>query len=460
MTVVNGGTHARNVILFIGDGMGLSTITAARILDGQNKKLPGGGEENRLSFEAFPATALAKTYNIDLQVPESAGAMTAMMTGRKTRGASVGVDEGLSRGQCDPTHLHRLASLVEQAKDAGLAAGVVTTSRITLAVPAAVYAHASDRDWEVDSRVPQAARNAGCRDIAEQLVRFDHHGGLDVALGGGRLAFMPSSQSDPEQPERRGVRLDGDDLISQWRARNPSGRYVWTAAQLRDAVGPAAGPILGLFAPDSMAALGDAHAAGQPSLTDMTLAAITLLARKPQGYVLVVDDGGIDEAHHRGEAAEALRHTIELSEAVAVAAKAVSDDTLIVVTADHGHTLTIGGYPRRGNPILGLVVGQDGSPQLDVKGRPFTTLAYANGPGRQSDTAEGANPSVSLSDAEVAAPTYAQAAATPLSAETHSGEDVPVYARGPGAQWVHGTFEQNVLYGIMRAALGFGGPRP
>jgi alkaline phosphatase len=164
--------------------------------------------------------------------------------------------------------------------------------------------------------------------------------------------------------------------------------------------------------------------------------------------VLVVDAGGIDEAHHLGNAARALTHTVELSDAVAAAARNAGDDTLIVVTADHGHTLTLGGYPKRGAPILGLAVGAGGAPLLDGRGRPYTSLAYANGPGAVDPSRP------PLTDADVAVPTYAQAAATPLSAETHSGEDVPVYARGPGAQWIHGTFEQNVLYWIMHAALG------
>lgn len=278
------------------------------------------------------AKAPAHARNVILFVAD-AGAMTAMMTGAATRETSIGVDASLARGQCDPSPAHRLASVVEQAKDAGLAAGVVTTARITLPVPASAYAHISDRDWEVDSRMPEAALAAGCRDIARQLIEFDHHGGLDVALGGGRLAFMPAYQADPAQPERHGVRGDGVDLIARWRSRNPPGRYVWTGPQLADAAAHDTGPLLGLFAPDGMAP-GDPAAADQPSLTDMTLAAIAVLAKRPGGYVLVVHEGGIREARYRGDAAEALRRTNALSDAAAAAAKAATGDTLIVVAAD------------------------------------------------------------------------------------------------------------------------------
>lgn len=279
------------------------------------------------------AKAAARTRNVILFVGDT-DAMTAMMTGATTREASIGVDASLERGQCDPSPAHRLASLVEQAKDAGLAAGIVTTARITSAVPAAVYAHVSDRDWEIDSRMPEAPLAAGCQDIARQLVAVDHRGGRDVVLGGGRLAFMRPDQVDPLQPDRHGVRADGVDLIARWQSQNPTGRYVWTAPQLGAVAGQAAGPLLGLFAPDGMAAPGGPAAVEQPSLSDMTLAAIAVLAKRPGGYVLVVDQGGLREARDRGDTAAALRLTAALSDAAATATKAASTDTLIVVAPD------------------------------------------------------------------------------------------------------------------------------
>src|SRR5262249_30226921 len=125
--------RARALILFVGDGMGVSTVTAARILAGQQGG--GDGEENVLSFEAFPATALIKTYNTDRQNPESAGSMTAIIGGVKTRGASVGVDQVPLQGQCAEAGGHWVKSLLEQAKDAGYAAGLVANMRVTHAVP-------------------------------------------------------------------------------------------------------------------------------------------------------------------------------------------------------------------------------------------------------------------------------------------------------------------------------------
>ena len=121
-------------------------------------------------------------------------------------------------------------------------------------------------------------------------------------------------------------------------------------------------------------------------------------------------------------------------------------DTLILVTADHSHTLTIGGYPRRGNPILGTVVTATGETMKDTSGRPFTTLAYANGGGYRAEIED-------LTDVDTEASNYRQAAAVPLDLETHGGEDVAAYARGPNADKLRGVIEQNALYAILRDSL-------
>jgi alkaline phosphatase len=241
-----------------------------------------------------------------------------MMTGVKIAPWMIGVT-GLSQGQCAPSPAHKLATLIEQAKDAGRAAGVATTDRITRPLAAAAYAHVSDTDWEVDTRMPAEALTSGCQDIARQLILFDHHGGLDVALGGGRLAFLRSEQVDPDQRERHGVRGDGDDLIVRWGRRNPLGHYVWTATELTKAASGSPGYLLGLFAPDAMTQDGSEANAGQPSLADMTRVAISVLGKSPKGYVLVVASEG-----------EAER------DAAAAAAKVADNRTLVVVATIRG----------------------------------------------------------------------------------------------------------------------------
>jgi len=465
--------HARNVILFIGDGMGIATVTAARILDGQQHG--GAGEDNVLSFERFPSTALSKTYSIDMQVAESAGTMTAMMSGRKTHGAVIGEGPAVTPNRCEGAAAAATPSLLEQAEDRGLATGVVTTTRITHATPAATYAHSANRNWEADVMLPQEAQANGCRDIARQLAEFDHGDGIDVILGGGRAYLMPRDAADPEYPEHNGLRADGTNLIDKWVDARPSRRYAWNEAQFsKVAVAPDL-QLLGLFEPDHMhfSADRDTDPGKEPSLAEMTSKAIEILRQNPHGYFLMVEGGRIDHGHHAGNAFRALTDTIAFAEAVATADRLTeADDTLIVVTADHSHTLFMAGYAARGTPILGKARNPDGSLQTDATGLPYTTLGYANGPGsalksdsqpagvkrfphfsKRFDSAAVAR--VDLTDIDTDAPDYLQEAMVPMSSETHGGEDVPVYARGPGAAAVHGVIEQNQIYAIMRNAFGW-----
>ena len=143
-----GRGQAKNIILFVGDGMGVSTVTAARILEGQQKG--GQGEENLLSFERFPYTALAKTYNTNQQTPDSAGTMTAMMSGIKTKAGLIGVDATVTRGDCATLEGAQIATFLEEAEQEGLSTGIISTARITHATPAATYAHSVDRNYEDD----------------------------------------------------------------------------------------------------------------------------------------------------------------------------------------------------------------------------------------------------------------------------------------------------------------------
>jgi len=471
--------RAKNAVLMIGDGMGLSTVTAARILEGQQRGEPG--ESNSLSFERLPYLALSKTYNTNQQVPDSAGTMTAMVTGTKTIAGSLSVDPSVDRGEFGAAMAHRLETLFEQAEARGLATGVVTTTTVTHATPAACYAHSPERDWESDADLPEAARAAGFPDIARQLVEFGAGDGLEVVLGGGRNRFRRTDQVDPEYPEQRGKRLDGRDLTAEWVARRPGAAYVWNDVQL-SAIDPGStGPLLGLFSPGHMAFEFDRErdVAGEPSLSEMTAAALAILERSPTGYVLMVEGGRIDHGHHAGNAFRALTDTIEFSHAVQTVLDATDpDETLVIVTADHSHVFTIAGYPTRGNDILGKVVGNDEhghpkkQPALDAQGLPYTTLGYQNGPGYAAISPlgpggprapGGAGSEVSaatrrdLGDVDTADPSYRQESAVPLGAETHAGEDVPVYATGPGAERVHGVHEQTFVYDVIVRALGWPG---
>lgn len=458
--------RARNVILFLGDGMGVSTVTAARILEGQQRGQPG--EENRLAFERLPYLGMARTYNTNQQTPDSAGTMTAIMTGVKTRAGLISVDERAARGDCAGSRGRELPTLLEQFEQAGRATGVVTTARLTHATPAATYAHAAERDWESDALMPPAAREQGCLDIALQLLTPARGNGLDVALGGGRSGFIPQHMADPEYPDSRGSRQDGRDLTAQWRATRQGAAFVWHRRQFA-AIDPSRiDHLLGLFEPSHMNYESD-RGDDEPSLSEMTRLAIRILRRNAKGFFLMVEGGRIDHAHHAGNAYRALHDTIEFSRAVEVAlAETDSVDTLIVVTADHSHAFTLAGYPTRGNPILGTVVGNDAhgephaQPALDAGGMPYTTLGYINGPGfaagidpaqrQRQAPAAGRRP---LAEVDTRQPNFYQESLVPLPQETHGGEDVAIYAGGPWAHLLQRSEEQSYIYYVMRyASLG------
>lgn len=440
-TAALGGESARrNVILFVGDGMGVSTVTAARILDGQNKGM--AGEENTLPFERFPNVALVKTYNVDAQVPDSAGTMTALVTGVRARAGVLSVGPEAPHGDCAAAKGHELATLLEEAEQRGYRTGVVSTARITHATPAAAYAHSPDRNWELPGTLPEEARDA-CVDIARQLVEFPHGDGVDVVLGGGRSMFLPTTAPDPEEARMTGRRRDGRNLVEEWLAAAADRRFVFDQAGF-EALGEA-GQVLGLFEASHMEFEADRgnDTGGEPSLAAMTRYAIANLDRGT-GFFLVVEGGRIDHAHHAGNAYRALVDTIAFADAVAAAVASTDPaETLIVVTADHSHTLTIAGYSPRGNPILGFATGEDGNPQKDAEGVAYTTLGYANGPGAR-------RPEEELAPDD---PDYRQRATHLMISETHAGEDVAAYAEGPNAEGVHGVMDQHELHGVMRAAL-------
>jgi alkaline phosphatase len=474
----NNRFKAKNVIVFIGDGMGISTLTSARILQGQlNDQL---GEESYLSFEEFPHTALVKTYNVDAQTPDSAGTMTAMMSGLKTDVGVIGVDEDIVRGDCSTVAGNEVITALELAEIKGLATGIISTARITHATPAATYAKSADRNWEDISDMPEAAVSLGCTDIADQLVNFENYlearyagvdvDGIDVAFGGGRRHFLPKDEAfnSPDASSAvEGDRTDGRDLTVEWKAKYPQGSYVFDQTGF-DAIDAATTKqAFGLFNESHMQYEADRlnDIAGEPSLTQMTEKAIDILDNQEKGFFLMVESGRIDHGHHAGSAYNALTDAIELSNAVKKAYDMTNrEDTLILVTADHGHVFTIAGYPKRGNPILGKVVGVNSdAPAQDAEGQPYTTLGYTNGRGMM-DLGSEKNADASyameinagrkdISAINTESPGFHQEALVPLTSETHSGEDVALHASGPGAQLVQGVIEQSALFHVINQAL-------
>lgn len=438
--------QAKNVILFVGDGMGISTLTAARILEGQINGRPG--EEGYLSFEQFPHTALVKTYNVDAQVPDSAGTATALNTGVKTRVGAINTGPLQPQRSCTNIQANTLKPITYYAEQVGMSTGVVSTARLTHATPATVYAVSPIRNWETDTDMPETGTD-GCRDIAQQIIDDLGGNGLEVALGGGRRNFLPEGTE-------RGRRSDGRDLTKEWQDLDSNAAYVSNRDDLLSVDIENTTRLLGLFDDSHMDYELDREVRPstpdvQPSLAEMTETAIKMLSKDNDGFYLLVEGGRVDHAHHMGNAQRALNDAIALSDAVRKAMEMVDlSETLIMVTADHSHVFTMAGYPRRGNPIFGLVrpIALISSvPELANDGKPYTTLGYHNGPGAVS----GERPE--LTDEQVQEVDFLQQALVPTRSETHGGEDVGLFAIGPWAHLATGTMEQNVVFHIMDHAL-------
>ncbi|KAM9831448.1 alkaline phosphatase-like [Neosynchiropus ocellatus] len=459
--------RAKNIILFLGDGMGVSTVSAARILQGQMEGR--SGEETMLTMDTFPYVALSKTYSVDKQVADSASTATAYHCGVKANAKTVGLSARAVAYECNTTFGNEVFSVLRRAKAQGKSVGIVTTTRVQHASPAAAYAHSVSRSWYSDADLPASARKQGCVDIATQLVT---NVDIDVILGGGRMYMTPKGTADPEYPtsnSRKGDRKDKKNLIDVWlRAKpNKKSRYVWHKKDFDEINEKNTDRLMGLFEAKDMRFENFRNETRDPSIVEMTEKAIQILSKNPKGYYLFVEDkwsskmpdvllchetnpsvylesrGRIDHGHHDGVAKHALTEAVMFDHAIRRATQMTKEsDTLTVVTADHSHVFTFGGNTPRGNPIFGL------APKKAGDRMPFTSILYANGPGyiHINGTRENIT-MVDYYDEE-----YMQQAAVPLEAETHGGEDVAIYAKGPMAHLFHGVKEQNYVAHVMAYA--------
>ncbi|KAF3835222.1 hypothetical protein F7725_027780 [Dissostichus mawsoni] len=423
--------QAKNLILFLGDGMGVSTVSAARILRGQMEG--GSGEETMLAMDTFPYLALSKTYSVDKQVADSASTATAYHCGVKANAKTVGLSANAVAYECNTTFGNEVYSVLRRAKAQGKSVGVVTTTRVQHASPAAAYAHSVSRSWYSDADLPSGARRQGCVDIATQLV----------ILGGGRMYMTPKGTADPEYPtsnSRKGDRKDKRNLIDVWLKAKPKKKshYVWHRKEFDE---------INVKTTDRLMAKGHAirgfrNRTRDPSIVEMTEKAIQILSKNPKGYFLFVEDE-IDHGHHDGIAKLALTEAVMFDRAIQHAAHLTREsDTLTVVTADHSHVFTFGGNTPRGNPIFGL------APKRADDKMPFTSILYANGPGYVHINGTRGN----ITMADYHDEEYMQQAAVPLDSETHGGEDVAIYAKGPMAHLFHGVKEQNYVAHVMAYA--------
>jgi alkaline phosphatase len=458
---------ARNVILLTSDGNGVGTNYATRLYVGQ--QAGGMGDDHVLPHETFANVALVKTYSTNGQTPDSAPTAAAMNTGVKTKNDIINITDNVAVDDCaaglEPANQPTLLS--EIAAGMGKSVGVISTARITHATPAAVYSRTVNRDWEDNTLIPE-----GCEqlDIAAQLFAAMEAGTIDLALGGGRTHFLPEDVTDAEG--EAGARTDGRNIPDEVTALG--GQIAVDQASF-DALDPAGGPVLGLFESSHMQYEHDRE--GEPSLAEMTEFAITALDANEQGYYLSIEGGRIDHANHAGNLHRAVTDGAAFAEAVQMAMDMTDPaETLIIVTADHEHAIAFNGYCGRGTPITGLCMDIDpagemhtGEPVVADDGLTYTVAGYLNGAGSvlipegevdDDDTTpppafSGSRPATTQEEA--LDPDYLQQALIPLGSETHSGEDVAAYARGPFAHLVGGTIEQNVLFHVMHHAMTAGG---
>jgi len=426
----NAAAPPKNIMIFIGDGMGVSTVTAGRIFIGQEKGMTG--EEYELSFDKFPQLALIKTYNTNAQVPDSAGTATAILSGYKTNIGAINVrpnDDVKKMVFSSCVRKNSPPNILTRAKKSGRSVGVISTARITHATPAAVYGHSVSRNWETKEDIDSKAAKFGCKSLSDQLLKNTP----DITLGGGAQKFTEKQLAD-------------------WQEKDG---HIYAADAESFRAAPKDQTLLGLFTPSHMSYEADRDSRAEPSLAEMTTVAMDALSARGAGYVMMVEAGRIDHAHHATNAYRALKDLQAFDEAIAAAVEKTGDDTLILVTADHSHVFTMAGYPKRGNPILGLVrtpdprgEGAGVDPSLAADGKPYTTLGYHNGPNVREAGSD------ALTDNMVQARDFRQQTAVNLSSETHAGEDVALYAYGPGAGRFSGVMEQDEIGQILADLIG------
>jgi alkaline phosphatase len=446
-------TRAKNVILFTADGNGVGTNYAIRLFEGQ--KLGGLGDDHIQPHEAFPHVALVKTYSTNGQTPDSAPTAAAMNSGIKTKNDIINVPDSVAVNDCAAGMATSVKLFSEIVSEMGKSVGVISTARITHATPAAVYARTVSRDWEDNTSIPE-----GCTqlDIAAQLIEQMKSGVVDIAMGGGRQHFLPESVTDAEG--KTGKRTDGRDLTEE--AKALGAQVVFADTDFAALTMGNNAPILGLFEASHMKYEHDRT--GEPSLAEMTEAAIKALSANENGFYLSIEAGRVDHANHDGNLHRTLTDGVAFNDAIRKALELTNaEETLIIVTADHEHALSFNGYCGRGSAITGLCMKIDeagvaalAEPNLAADGKPYTVAGYLNGAGsvlvEQADkTFSGSRPD--LTNEQAMDPDYLQQALVPMSSETHSGEDVMVFAQGPWAHLFGGTIEQNVIFHVMNHAV-------
>jgi alkaline phosphatase len=467
-----GPRKAKNVILFIGDGMSPAHRVAARLLA---KGIAEGKALGKLAIDDMPHMALVATAGSDSIITDSANSASAYATGHKSAVNAMGVYADRTPDPLDDPRVETVTSLAQRRQN--MAIGIVTNTEIEDATPAAMVAH-TRRRTEYDRIVEQyfAAKPA-------------------VLLGGGRANFLPKSENGSR-------RRDESDFVAQFRAAGYS--VALTGPEMVSAAkDPGTTKLLGLFTLGNMdGALDRKFLKGgtvgkfpeQPDLTEQVGAALEVLSKNPSGFFLMVESGMIDKYTHLLDMERAVYDTIMLDNAVRLArdwAAAHGDDTLILVIADHNHPIGLLGtidddmtkdtaaplrervrvYERAGFPNYPAPNAEGYPERVDVSRR--LALFSASLPDHYETLRPKLDnpnePTVAGKDANtyVANERYKSVPGAALrlgnlpamiNADVHSGEDVILTATGPGSERVRGQMENTEVFRVIAEALGLGSP--
>jgi len=465
-----GPRKAKNVILFIGDGMSPAHRVAARLLA---KGIAEGKALGKLAIDDMPHMALVATAGSDSIITDSANSASAYATGHKSAVNAMGVYADRTPDPLDDPRVETVTSLAQRRQD--MAIGIVTNTEIEDATPAAMVAH-TRRRTEYDR-------------IVEQYFAAKP----DVLMGGGRANFLPKSENGSR-------RRDESDFVAQFRAAGYS--LALTGPEMVSAAkDPGTTKLLGLFTLGNMdGALDRKFLKGgtvgkfpeQPDLTEQVGAALEVLSKNPSGFFLMVESGMIDKYTHLLDMERAVYDTIMLDNAVRLArdwAAAHGDDTLILVIADHNHPIGLLGtidddmtketpaplrervrvYERAGFPNYPAPNAEGYPARVDVSRR--LALFSASLPDHYETLRPKLDnpnePTVAGKDANtyVANERYKSVPGAALrlgnlpamiNADVHSGEDVILTATGPGSERVRGQMDNTEVFRVIAEALGLG----
>uniref|UniRef100_A0A0K0FMV5 alkaline phosphatase n=1 Tax=Strongyloides venezuelensis TaxID=75913 RepID=A0A0K0FMV5_STRVS len=464
----------KNVILFIGDGMGTTITTVSRIFKNQNISAETGKpifDQTPLSFEKFQTSGMVRTHSLDLHVGTSAAGALAMTTGQKSKSGLLNIKPISDLNTCKVKEEEKqYNSLVFEALKNKIKVGLVTTTRVSHATPAALYAFSKSRFHETDYLFETDEQRNNCDDIAKQIVDYPANQ-FSVIFGGGRSFLTPKDEKDPIYKNKTGTRLDGRNIIKEWEQLSENHKVFFTKDDLLNNNYSPKSKILGVFSPSHLEYFetkDELDKETQPTLEEMTESAIKLLSKdNDNGYFLMVEGGLIDVSAHENKGYVAFSETREFDKAIAKAHQLTKEitlksnkynveDTLIIVTADHSHPLNFNGFPTRKKSVLGANMADFSKITAPSDNKTMPNLMFTSGRGFNTmfskDPNTGAYIRNNLTDENFRDPNFLVPSCILSKYGSHGGEDVSSFSTGPLSYIFSGNYDNTqIAYNIKYA---------